>query len=124
MEGYGPSGAALVRIGEAGSKLIVTVDCGAQAFDAISDARAAGVEVIVVDHPQSATTLPDAFPVVNPNRLHEGPDAATHGTQAAPGVASLPGAALLLDLRARGLFPGLARPALTQLHPRIPQAPL
>src|SRR3546814_15986009 len=50
MEGYGPSGAALVRIGEAGSKLIVTVDCGAQAFDAISDARAAGVEVIVVDH--------------------------------------------------------------------------
>ncbi len=43
MEGYGPSGAALVRIGEAASKLIVTVDCGAQAFDAIAEARAAGV---------------------------------------------------------------------------------
>src|SRR3546814_8071101 len=34
MEGYGPSGAALVRSGEAGSRLIVTVDCGAQACDA------------------------------------------------------------------------------------------
>jgi single-stranded-DNA-specific exonuclease len=33
MEGYGPSGEALVRIGEGGSKLIVTVDCGAMAYD-------------------------------------------------------------------------------------------
>ena len=29
MEGYGPSGEALLRIGEGGTKLIVTVDCGA-----------------------------------------------------------------------------------------------
>lgn len=29
MEGYGPSGEALVRIAEGGAKLIVTVDCGA-----------------------------------------------------------------------------------------------
>src|SRR3546814_408122 len=104
MEGYGPSGAALVRIGEAGSKLIVTVDCGAQAFDAISGARAAGVEVIVVYHHQCATTLPDAFAVVNPNRLDEAPDAAIHGNLAAVGVAFLLGAALLRDLRARGFF--------------------
>src|SRR3546814_692154 len=115
MEGYGPSGAALVRIGEAGSKLIVTVDCGAQAFDAISDARAAGVEVIVVDHHQCATTLPDAFAVVNPNRLDEAPDAAIHGNLAAVGVAFLLGAALLRDLRARGFFAARAEPALIEL---------
>src|SRR3546814_7929165 len=115
MEGYGPSGAALVRVGEAGSKLIVTVDCGAQAFDAISDARAAGVEVIVVDHHQCATTLPDAFAVVNPNRLDEAPDAAIHGNLAAVGVAFLLGAALLRDLRARGFFAARAEPALIEL---------
>jgi len=35
LEGYGPSGEALVRLGERGSKLIVTVDCGAMAYDAL-----------------------------------------------------------------------------------------
>lgn len=115
MEGYGPSGAALVRIGEAGSKLIVTVDCGAQAFDAIAEARAAGVEVIVVDHHQCATTLPQALAVVNPNRLDEEPDAAIHGNLAAVGVAFLLGAALLRTLRARGHFGSRAEPQLIEL---------
>ncbi|PKP97438.1 MAG: single-stranded-DNA-specific exonuclease RecJ [Alphaproteobacteria bacterium HGW-Alphaproteobacteria-13] len=115
MEGYGPSGAALVRIGEAGSRLVVTVDCGAQAFDAIAEAKAAGVEVIVVDHHQCATRLPDAFAVVNPNRLDEAPEAAIHGNLAAVGVAFLLGAALLRTLRARGHFGARAEPSLIDL---------
>lgn len=115
MEGYGPSGAALVKIGEAGSKLVVTVDCGAQAFDAIAEARAAGVEVIVVDHHQCATMLPQAFAVVNPNRLDEEPDAAIHGNLAAVGVAFLLGAALLRTLRARGHFGSRPEPQLIDL---------
>lgn len=115
MEGYGPSGAALVKIGEAGSKLVVTVDCGAQAFDAIAEANAAGVEVIIVDHHQCATTLPDALAVVNPNRLDEDPDAALHGNLAAVGVAFLLGAALLRTLRTRGFFGGRAEPSLIDL---------
>jgi single-stranded-DNA-specific exonuclease len=115
MEGYGPSGAALVRIGAAGSRLVVTVDCGAQAFDAIADAKAAGVEVIVVDHHQCATTLPQAFAVVNPNRLDEAPDAAAHGNLAAVGVAFLLGAALLRTLRARGFFGSRPEPQLIEL---------
>ena len=115
MEGYGPSGAALVRIGEAGSKLVVTVDCGAQAFDAIAEANAAGVEVIVVDHHQCATTLPAALALVNPNRLDEEADAAIHGNLAAVGVAFLLGAALLRTLRARGHFGSRPEPALIEL---------
>ena len=115
MEGYGPSGAALVKIGEAGSKLVVTVDCGAQAFDAIAEANAAGVEVIVVDHHQCATTLPAAFAVVNPNRLDEEADAAIHGNLAAVGVAFLLGAALLRTLRARGHFGSRPEPQLIEL---------
>ncbi|HZG31805.1 MAG TPA: single-stranded-DNA-specific exonuclease RecJ [Sphingopyxis sp.] len=115
MEGYGPSGAALVKIGEAGSKLVVTVDCGAQAFDAIAEANAAGVETIIVDHHQCATTLPAAFAVVNPNRLDEAPDAAAHGNLAAVGVAFLLGAALLRVLRGRGFFANRPEPALIEL---------
>lgn len=115
MEGYGPSGAALVKIGEAGSRLVVTVDCGAQAFDAIAEANAAGVETIIVDHHQCATTLPAAFAVVNPNRLDEAPEAAAHGNLAAVGVAFLLGAALLRVLRGRGHFANRAEPALIEL---------
>jgi single-stranded-DNA-specific exonuclease len=105
MEGYGPSGEALVRIAEGGAKLIVTVDCGAQAFEALEMARAAGVDVIVVDHHKCAAALPVAHALVNPNRLDEADDAAAHGHLAAVGVCFLLGAALVRALRGRGFSP-------------------
>jgi single-stranded-DNA-specific exonuclease len=115
MEGYGPSGEALVRIAEAGATLIVTVDCGAQAFEALAMAKATGVDVIVVDHHKCAATLPDGFAIVNPNRLDEADEAAAHGHLAAVGVAFLLGAALLRALRARGYFAQRAEPKLIEL---------
>jgi single-stranded-DNA-specific exonuclease len=115
MEGYGPSGAALVRLAEGGAQLIVTVDCGAQAFDALDEAAAAGVDVIVVDHHQCASRLPTALALVNPNRLDEAEEAALHGHLAAVGVAFLLGAALIRVLRARGFFAGRAEPRLIDL---------
>ncbi|MGS1015848.1 single-stranded-DNA-specific exonuclease RecJ [Allosphingosinicella humi] len=115
MEGYGPSGEALVRIAEGGARLIVTVDCGAQAFEALDMARAAGVDVIVVDHHQCATVLPAAFALVNPNRLDECEEAAGHGHLAAVGVAFLLGAALLRTLRGRGYFESRPEPRLVEL---------
>ncbi len=114
MEGYGPSGAALVKLAEAGSTLIVTVDCGAQAFEALAMAKAAGVDVIVVDHHQCATALPEAFALVNPNRLDE-TDGAAHGHLAAVGVAWLLGAALVRLLRTRGHFETRPEPKLLDL---------
>jgi single-stranded-DNA-specific exonuclease len=114
MEGYGPSGAALVSIAQGGASLIVTVDCGAQAFEALAMARTAGVDVIVVDHHQCAATLPMAHAVVNPNRLDEG-EGAAHGHLAAVGVAFLLGAALLRDLRGRGFFAVRPEPRLIDL---------
>ena len=42
LEGYGPSGEALVKLAEAGSSLIVTVDCGAMAHEALAMAADAG----------------------------------------------------------------------------------
>lgn len=115
MEGYGPSGEALVRIGANGSKLIVTVDCGAMAYEALAQAKAAGLEVIVVDHHKCAAILPDAFALVNPNRLDENDEAAAHGHLAAVGVAFLLGAALLRELRRRGFFADRAEPKIMSL---------
>ncbi|HVI98807.1 MAG TPA: single-stranded-DNA-specific exonuclease RecJ [Sphingomonas sp.] len=114
MEGYGPSGEALVRLAQEGASLIVTVDCGAQAFEALDIAKAAGVDVIVVDHHKCAAALPVAHALVNPNRLDE-TEGAVHGHLAAVGVAFLLGAALLRTLRARGFFTGMAEPRLIDL---------
>src|SRR4051812_25346726 len=112
MEGYGPSGEALVRIAEGGATLIVPVDCGAQAFEALAQAKAAGVDVIVVDHHKCASRLPDGFAIVNPNRLDESEEGAGHGHLAAVGMAFLLGAALLRTLRGRGWFEGREEPKL------------
>lgn len=114
MEGYGPSGEALVRIAEGGAQLVITVDCGAQAFEALEMAGAAGLDVIVVDHHKCATELPRAIALVNPNRLDEG-EGAAHGHLAAVGVAFLLGAALLRVLRTRGRFVDRPEPPLIEL---------
>ncbi|WP_066781814.1 single-stranded-DNA-specific exonuclease RecJ [Sphingomonas sp. CCH5-D11] len=113
-EGYGPSAAAMTRLAREGASLIVTVDCGAQAFDALAAAHAAPVDVIVVDHHQCASELPVAHAVVNPNRLDEA-EGAAHGHLAAVGVAFLLGAAVLRSLRRRGFFANRAEPKLIEL---------
>jgi single-stranded-DNA-specific exonuclease len=115
MEGYGPSGEALVRLGREGAQLIVTVDCGAQAFEALQMAREAGVEVVVVDHHKCASALPIAHALVNPNRLDEAEEAASHGHLAAVGMCFLLGAALLRELRGRGFFAEREEPRLLDL---------
>ncbi len=104
MEGYGPSGKALVELKERGASLAITVDCGAQAFEALTEAAAAGLEVIVCDHHQCAAALPTALALINPNRLDESADGAAHGHLAAVGMAFLLGVALLRELRRRGRF--------------------
>lgn len=114
LEGYGPSGDALVGLAARGSTLVVTVDCGAQAFEALDMAKAAGLDVIVVDHHKCAAALPVAHALVNPNRLDE-EEGAAHGHLAAVGVAWLLGAALVRTLRSRGWFATRAEPKLLDL---------
>ena len=114
LEGYGPSGEALAGIAAGGARLIVTVDCGAQAFEALAHAASVGIEVIVVDHHKCTAELPRALALVNPNRLDE-TDGAVHGHLAAVGVAFLLGAALLRTLRARGWFSSQTEPSLIEL---------
>ena len=115
LEGYGPSGEALVRLGDEGSSLIVTVDCGAMAFEALAAAHEAGIDVIVVDHHKCAAELPRAFALVNPNRLDESDAAAAYGHLAAVGVAFVLAVALVRTLRRRGFFEHRAEPDLFAL---------
>ena len=115
MEGYGPSGKALVELKARGASVAVCVDCGAQAFEALEEARAAGLDVIVVDHHQCASLLPVAYAMINPNRLDESAEGAAHGHLAAVGMAFLLGVALLRELRARGAFAALAEPKILDL---------
>ncbi|MET1756284.1 single-stranded-DNA-specific exonuclease RecJ [Novosphingobium sp. RD2P27] len=115
LEGYGPSGEALVRLAEEGSSLIVTVDCGAMAHEALAMAHEAGVDVIVVDHHKCAAELPRAAALVNPNRLDEGMIAAAHGHLAAVGVAFLLAVATVRALRRRGWFEARREPDLFAL---------
>ena len=87
-----------------GASLAITVDCGAQAFEALAEAAAAGLDVIVCDHHQCASALPTAVALINPNRLDESDEGAAHGHLAAVGMAFLLGVALLRELRRRGRF--------------------
>jgi single-stranded-DNA-specific exonuclease len=115
LEGYGPSGEALVRIAEEGSSLIVTVDCGAMAHEALAMAHTAGVDVIVVDHHKCSAELPRAAALVNPNRLDESETGLAHGHLAAVGVAFLLAVATVRALRQRGYFAQRPEPDLFAL---------
>ena len=115
MEGYGPSGKALVELKTQGAAVAVCVDCGAQAFDALQEAKDAGLDVVVVDHHQCASLLPVAHALINPNRLDESVDGAAHGHLAAVGVAFLLGVALLRELRGRGAFEAIEEPKIIDL---------
>jgi len=65
-EGYGISSAGIEVAQNAGVSLIISVDCGITAHAQIEQARQAGIEMIISDHHESGTTLPDAFAILDP----------------------------------------------------------
>ncbi len=109
VEGYGPNAPALRRLREEGADVVVTVDCGIMAFDALAAGAEAGLDVIVLDHHQAEPQLPVAHAVVNPNRLD---DDFPHRNLAAVGVAFLLLVALNRELRRRGAFADRREPDL------------
>ncbi|MGD0484060.1 MAG: single-stranded-DNA-specific exonuclease RecJ [Gemmatimonadales bacterium] len=68
-DGYDLSGAGVRAASAAGASVLVTLDSGTTALDPVRAARAAGMDVIVVDHHLPGETWPDAFALVNPRRL-------------------------------------------------------
>jgi single-stranded-DNA-specific exonuclease len=110
-EGYGPNVAAMTKLARAGAQVIVTVDCGTQAHEALAAARTAGADVIVCDHHLPGETLPAAFAIANPNR-HD--DRSGLGQLAAVGVAFLLCVAVNRTLREAGWFAEREAPDLRQ----------
>jgi single-stranded-DNA-specific exonuclease len=100
-EGYGPNAPAMKKLADEGVRVVVTVDCGTLAFEPLAEAAKLGLQVIVIDHHLAEPSLPQAFAVVNPNRLDEAPG---HGQLAAVGVAFLLLVALNRALRARDFY--------------------
>jgi single-stranded-DNA-specific exonuclease len=105
-EGYGPNTPALIGLRREGIPVVVTVDCGTTAHEALAEAAAAGLDTIIIDHHVAEPLLPPATAVVNPNRLDE---TSPHGALAAVGVAFLLAVAVNRTLRQAGWY-GVARP--------------
>ena len=110
-EGYGPSRAAFERLRNEGADLVVTVDCGAAAYDAIAAATEIGLKVVVIDHHLMREDPPAAEAVVNPNRPG---DTSGQGVLAAAGVTFVLLAALNREARRRGLFADRPEPDIRQ----------
>lgn len=113
FEGYGPNPDAMRGLVEKGASLIVTVDCGTNSSEAISAAKQAGAEVVVLDHHQVGEDLPaDAYAVVNPNRED---DLSGQGHLCAAGVVFLTLVQLARELRMRGINAAHGTPDLLSL---------
>lgn len=70
-EGYGLSLESVKKIAETGAKLIITVDCGIASAIEVEEANALGMDVIVTDHHNLPSRLPNALAVVNPKQIKE-----------------------------------------------------
>ncbi len=108
-EGYGPNLPALERLQGGGAGLVITVDCGTTAFEALTGAHANDLDVIVVDHHVAEPALPPCAALVNPNRLD---DTSGCGQLAAVGVTFLLIVALNRALRRCGFFTKRPEPDL------------
>ncbi len=107
-EGYGPNTPAMTALGRA-HDLVLCLDCGSATPEPIAAARAAGAEVLVVDHHLADTVPEAAAAVVNPNQA--GCDSGL-GHLCAAGVALLVLAAANRALRGRGAFRARPEPDL------------
>jgi single-stranded-DNA-specific exonuclease len=68
-EGYGLNHGIVEFAKELGIHLIITVDCGINAFGPIEAIMASGIDVIVIDHHEpDADRIPQALAVIDPKR--------------------------------------------------------
>lgn len=110
-EGYGPNGPAIAGLCDRGATLIVCVDCGIAAAEALAVAEGRA-DVVILDHHKAEGPPPHVIAAVNPNRL----DCRSGLNQAcAAAVAFLAGAATVRALRRAGWFARRSEPDLLAL---------
>jgi single-stranded-DNA-specific exonuclease len=102
-EGFGPTPFAFRALKDMGAELVVTVDCGAAAIEALKVANEIGLDVVVMDHHlMHDEHTPPTLALVNPNRPD---DKSGHGFLAAAGVVFVLVAALNRLARKKSLVP-------------------
>jgi single-stranded-DNA-specific exonuclease len=101
FEGYGPNVEAVRALATRGATLLVTVDCGTTSIEPLAEARALGLDVVVIDHHQADEVLPPAVAIVNPNRRD---DLSGLGYLAAVGLVFMTVVAVNRELRSRGFW--------------------
>lgn len=110
-EGYGPNPTAIAALCAEGATLIVCVDCGIAAHEALAAARGRA-DVVVLDHHKSEGPVPPVAAVVNPNRL----DCASGMRHlCAAAVAFMAAVATLRTLRKSGHFSASREPDLRDM---------
>lgn len=67
-EGYGLNKKAIKKIADAGTHLLITVDCGIRSVDEVAYAQALGMDVVLTDHHSIGPQIPPAYAVINPKR--------------------------------------------------------
>lgn len=67
-EGYGINIMAVNKLARAGTKLLITVDCGITAVGEVAFAKTQGLDVVITDHHTCKEELPKAVAVINPKR--------------------------------------------------------
>lgn len=70
-EGYGLNCGAIIAAGKRGIGLIITVDCGISSLKEAEMAASLGIKLVITDHHQPGSILPQAKAVINP-KLAEG----------------------------------------------------
>ena len=71
-EGYGLNSAALQKLYDEGSTLVITVDCGITGVEEATFAREIGLDLVITDHHEClGGVIPDAVAVIDPKRPDE-----------------------------------------------------
>lgn len=65
-EGYGVSTLGIDRLKEKNVNLVITIDCGITAVEQVKYAKTLGIDVIICDHHEPSSELPDAVAVLDP----------------------------------------------------------
>ena len=67
-EGYGINEEAIKKISEQGCNLIISVDCGITSVKEVELANELGIDVIITDHHECQSEIPNAYAVINPKQ--------------------------------------------------------
>jgi single-stranded-DNA-specific exonuclease len=67
-DGYGLKPPIIERLIKSGCQLLITVDNGTTAVDAVALARQHGIDTIIIDHHEQLSTLPEAYAILNPKQ--------------------------------------------------------